>query len=690
MYHPFSYQNDCLDAIEAVRNRGLKKALIVMASGLGKTVTMAFDAKRYRERQRGGRVLFLCHNNDILYQAKTTFQAINGLNHTYGYYHGEEKHLHHVDFLFASFQTMDFSRELFNPKEFSYVVVDESHHSQADTFRATIDYFTPQFLLGATATPDRLDLLDIRDIFGQEVYYLPLEEAMARGLVTPVDYRLLTDEIVKEAVLQIDKENKEKRVSLTELNRTIFIPRRDEEIAKIIARHTSEIADPRVIIFCTSIRHCEHLAQFIPDSFAIHSLVPERERAVKLEMFRQGLISTILTVNAFNEGIDIPQANVVVFLRSTTSNAVFLQQLGRGLRKSDGKDKVIALDFVANCERIKMTNNLWRSVEDTALKYAKESGAREATHPMTLDVHSIEFIETIVPLLKLMDRVRPTRISEVLEMAREYSSRNLLPADMFAAGTGKKLWWHCPTCSYEWQATGHSRMKGSLCPNCSGRVATENNNLAVTHPDLAKEYSDKNPLPANKVVAGTNKKLWWRCSTCAHEWQTIGANRTRYSNGCPACSGRVATPTKNLALAFPDLVTSWSSKNPVKPDQVTPYSNRKFWWTCETCSHEWEAIVGHRVRGTDCPVCARKVVTMDNCIVATHPDLAKEYSSRNPVPVNEVLAGSDKKYWWKCSTCSHEWEAVSYHRARGYCGCPSCKVAYHRQRKQRTLVRNSA
>src|SRR5271157_5682289 len=102
MLNPFTYQEECLDAIEGVRNQGLVRALIVMASGLGKTVTMAFDAKRYRERH-GGRVLFLCHNNNILYQARNTFREVNGMEYTYGYYHGEEKNLHQVDFLFASF-----------------------------------------------------------------------------------------------------------------------------------------------------------------------------------------------------------------------------------------------------------------------------------------------------------------------------------------------------------------------------------------------------------------------------------------------------------------------------------------------------------------------------------------------------------------------------------------------------------
>ncbi len=686
MYNPYPYQTECLDAVEGARNRGLKTALIVMASGLGKTVTMAFDAKKFRERRRNGRVLFLCHNNDILYQAKTTFQAVNGLDHSYGYYHGEEKSLHHVDFLFASFQTMDQSRELFDPGEFAYIVVDESHHSQAETFLATINYFKPEFLLGATATPDRADMLDIRDIFGQEVYYLPLEEAMARGLVTPVDYRLLTDEIVKEAVLNLGEDN---RVSLAELNRTVFIPRRDEEIAQIIARHTADLSEPRVMIFCTSIRHCEHLAKYIPDSFSIHSLIPERERAIRLEMFRQGIINTVLVVNAFNEGIDIPQANVVVFLRSTTSNIVFLQQLGRGLRRSEGKDKVIALDFVANCERIKMVHTMWRTVEDAMPKYDKERELEgETQHPMSLDVQGIEFVETIVPLIQLMDRVRPTRVSEVLELAREYSPRNPLPADMLVAGTGKKLWWKCPTCDYEWQATGAHRMSGTGCPACAGRVVTEKNNLGVTHPELAKEYMSKNELPVDQVLAGTSKKVWWKCPSCTHEWEATGSNRL-HGHGCPACSGRVATPTKNLALSFPSLVPSWSPRNVVTPDQVLPYSNKKFWWICQTCSHEWEATPGHRNgENNGCPACARKSITASNCLAATHPDLAKEYSDRNELPATAVFARSDTKYWWRCSE-GHEWQARGDHRAKGSSNCPECKQMGRLRKRERTISRVS-
>lgn len=746
MYHPYPYQEECLDATQAVRDRGLKEALVVMATGLGKTVTVAFDVKRWRSLQGGGRVLFLCHNNDILYQAKTTFQAVNGIEHTYGYFHGEEKNFHQADFLFASFQTMERYLELFDPNEFGYIVVDESHHSHAETFRPVIEYFRPQFLLGVTATPDRLDELDIREIFGKEIYYLPLEDAMARELVTPVDYRLLTDEIQLSEVLNTEEGMR----SISSLNRKIFIPRRDEEIAKIITRHASGIKDPRIIIFCASIEHCNHLAQFVPDSFVIHSKIPERERAVRLEMFRQGIVSTVLTVSAFNEGIDIPQANVVVFLRSTISKTIFLQQLGRGLRKSEGKDKVLVLDFVANCERIKMVHTLWRKIEDERVKYCANKGDGVADQPMTLNVNSVEFTETIVPLLNLMERVRPKKVSEVEhlakeysqqnhipadratadshekywwicsecghewqakgtnrvhgrgcpacagvvvtatnnlvvrypELAKEYSTKNLLPVDKVVPGTAMKLWWNCSECDYEWQAVGYHRIKGIGCPACANRVASESNNLVVTHPELAKEYSPRNKFPANRTVAGTHAKLWWVCSVCSYEWESRGSTRIR-GTGCPSCAGQVVTTEKSLATCYLELAKEYSLSNKILASEVMPGSSKGgVWWTCAVCTHEWQASISSRVRGNGCPGCANKALTASNNLAARYPELSKEYSNRNALPADKVVPTAKNIFWWECRTCHHEWQTSAYLRAKGF-GCRKCALSMRREKKAR-------
>ncbi len=403
MFVPFLYQNECLTCIENTRQEARKSALIVMASGLGKTVTMAFDAKRWLERF-GGRVLYLCHQIEMIDQSKTTFEAILGGQYSYGFFHGDEKNIHRVDCLFASFATMIKNLKQFSPTEFDYIVVDESHHSHADTFKQVIDYFTPKFLLGATATPKRLDKRNICEIYGEEVYNLPLPDALAQGLLTPVDYRMLSDEIQASGELTTPIG----MMSIKALNKTIFVPKRDEEIVKIVQKHSAQFEQPRIIYFCSSVKHCDHLATIVPDSMTIHSRIRAKERAIRLELFRQGLISTVITVDCFNEGVDVPAANVVVFLRSTSSPTIFFQQLGRGLRLSEGKSSVLVLDFVSNCQRIQMVNNLWQTVKEKMSTFSgkhRTRGAKTKHPPMTLNVEGINFNQTIVQILEVLKRI---------------------------------------------------------------------------------------------------------------------------------------------------------------------------------------------------------------------------------------------------------------------------------------------
>ncbi|MDP3661735.1 MAG: integrase repeat-containing protein [bacterium] len=417
------YQNDCLKATDRVRKNGKGRALVVMASGLGKTVVAAFDAKRFRESSPDARVLYLCHQNNILEQAHSTFTAINGSQHTYGFFTGVEKNGHAAQFLFASLQTMRKHKGLFRPDEFPYIVVDESHHTYADTYLDVVEYWKPKFLLGVTATPDRTDGEDIRRVFGKEVFFLPIDEALAQELLTPVDYRLLTDEIQMQTML----ETPQGKMSITKLNKLIFVPRRDEEIAKIILKHAEEFAAPRIIIFCESVIHCDHLARYLPDSLPFHSKIHLRERVVRLELFRQGIVSTLITVDVFNEGMDIPEANILAFLRSTASPTVFFQQLGRGLRKSEGKDKVLALDFVGNCERIRMILDLWEAVKKSPLRRPAEEAGKtprnystrtlhRAREPFTLNVNTVEFKEKV---MRILDIIRTRNFYPTLQEAQE-------------------------------------------------------------------------------------------------------------------------------------------------------------------------------------------------------------------------------------------------------------------------------
>lgn len=377
-----------------------------MASGLGKTATAAFDARRLLSP--GGRLLYLCHQNDILAQARETFEEVLGSQYTYGYLHGGGKDGLAADVMFASLQTMRGWMELFPRDEFQVVVVDESHHSHARTYRPVVEYFQPEFLLGLTATPDRTDLRDIRTLYGPEVFSLPIEVALARRLLTDVDYRLMTDEIQNLSVLDTPVG----RLSIRELNRTIFVPKRDREIVRIIMDRIAEegITDPRIGVFCPSIDYCDRFAPAMPHGAPFHSRISYDAYQDRLRRFREGRLQALVTVDKFNEGIDVPDMNVVVFLRSTQSRTVFFQQLGRGLRKAPGKTKVLVLDFVANCQRLIMVQQLWKDVQDVT----EGPGGGDVEGPFTLHIGATPFTETKVDIFAVIAAIRGGYTKEIL------------------------------------------------------------------------------------------------------------------------------------------------------------------------------------------------------------------------------------------------------------------------------------
>jgi len=286
------------------------------------------------------------------------------------------------------------------------------------------------------------------------------------------------------------------------------------------------------------------------------------------------------------------------------------------------------------------------------------------------------------------------RIADYPELAREYSDRNKLPATQVLAGTNRSLWWKCSKkrkngkkCGWEWLARGSHRVRGVGCPACKNLVVTPWNNLAATHPELAREYSEKNKIPADQVTLGTKKSLWWKCSkkrkdgkACAWLWKTTADNRVRHGHGCPACSGRVATPWNNLAATHPKLAGEYSIRNRLPATHVVAGTGKVLWWKCHNrtengriCGWEWQATGNNRVRGLGCPACSRSVVTPWNNLAATHPELAWEYSEKNKIPATQVMAGTNKTLWWKCGKCRFEWQTTGHNRVRNHGGCPACR-----------------
>ena len=400
-YKPRIYQKNCLDALQSARDQGKSKALVVMASGLGKTLTGAFDIQEYLQAIPDGRVLVLCHSAAILAQTKETFKAIFGDGYSYGMYNGLEKAAHRTDFLFANLQSINLHSEEFQPDEFCYVIVDEAHHSPAETYRNAIQYFTPQFLLGMTATPERMDDANLSEIFGETVYEYRLESAIKDGWLSDVEYRVKTDEIQN---LETYLDSGEK-FSLAQLNREVFAPKRDEEIVRIIREEISGKDSPTMVIFCQTIAHAEKFAELMGDAVVIHSKLDSSVIAERLEGFRSGSIKTVCTVDMLNEGIDVPRTDVIVFLRVTQSKIVFTQQLGRGLRRVEGKDKVLVLDFVSTADRLEMLFQFEREFKSAVGRYPRQKDCGEREY-FTLNIDAPVFKDRKVDIIALIERAR--------------------------------------------------------------------------------------------------------------------------------------------------------------------------------------------------------------------------------------------------------------------------------------------
>jgi Zn finger protein HypA/HybF involved in hydrogenase expression len=254
------------------------------------------------------------------------------------------------------------------------------------------------------------------------------------------------------------------------------------------------------------------------------------------------------------------------------------------------------------------------------------------------------------------------------------------------AGTRKKLWWLCSICENEWEALRNSGKHG--CPSCSSnRLHSDGrNSMAVTHPHLVKElHPTKNKdLSPHEMVAGTVKMLWWLCSVCQHEWKTKGQMRAnKNGTGCPACSNtEVHVDGRNsLAMMSPQLVTEFHPiKNEmIKSQEILNGSEKRVWWLCKTCQHEWKTTPGNRTGGkkSGCPACSNHTLHIRglNSLAVTHPDLAVEFHSEKNegLTAREILSGSHKKIWWICNSCQHEWKTTPGSRSgKRKTGCPAC------------------
>jgi superfamily II DNA or RNA helicase len=346
---PFPFQKEILDRLLAERTiHNHSRNLVVAATGTGKTVISAFDFRRFQEIHPQARLLFIAHREEILKQSLATFRGILK-DQNFGDIGLAGKIPSQIDHVFMSIQTFNsskFSRRT-NPSFYDFIIVDEFHHAAATSYQHLLSHYTPTILLGLTATPERMDNLDILGYFnGRIAAEIRLAEAINRNLLAPFHYFGITD--------TVDLDNIE--WSRGRYNPEVLSERytgndtRAGLIAESLRKYVTEIDEIIGLGFCVSINHANYMADIftrmgIP-SVSLNAGSSGDERRTVQRRLREKEIRFIFVVDLYNEGVDIPEINTILFLRPTESITVFLQQLGRGLRLCPGKECLTVLDFV--------------------------------------------------------------------------------------------------------------------------------------------------------------------------------------------------------------------------------------------------------------------------------------------------------------------------------------------------------
>ena len=346
-FEPNPAQTEALYELNKTREEGFDKALVVAATGTGKTYLAVFDSENYNK------ILFVAHREEIIRQAAKSFRNIHR-DKSVGFFYNGYKDTG-SDITFALVQTLGkksyLNENYFNKNHFDYIIIDEFHHAVAGNYKRIIDYFTPKFMLGLTATPERLDS---RDVFAlcdyNTVYEIRLKEAINKGFLCPFRYYGIYDDTVDYDHISM----RNGRYDENDLETKLMINKR----AELVLKHYRKYNSSRAVGFCSSRNHAEYMADYFTNhdvpSAAVYSgeqgeYTEERKNAI--HKLTTGELKILFTVDMFNEGVDIPEIDTVLFLRPTQSQTIFLQQLGRGLRKSENKTHLTVLDFIGNYKK---------------------------------------------------------------------------------------------------------------------------------------------------------------------------------------------------------------------------------------------------------------------------------------------------------------------------------------------------
>lgn len=367
IFEPRGAQIEALYSLEKSREEGFDKGLVVAATGIGKTYLSAFDSAKYNK------ILFVAHREEIIKQAAQSFKNVRNSDDI-GFFYSNQKDTKN-SFIFALVQTLGkeqyLNEEYFSKDYFDYIIVDEFHHAVSSNYKKIIDYFTPKFLLGLTATPERLDSKDVFALCDYNmVYEVRLKDAINKGWLVPFRYYGIYDETVNYE----DIDYKNGKYDDKQLEEALMLNKRGE----VILNHYLKYNSKRAIGFCTSRHHAEYMAKVFNEnnipSAAVYSGEKgeySEERNIALSKLTSGELKVIFSVDMFNEGLDVPAIDMVMFLRPTQSPTIFLQQLGRGLRKFKDKKYLNVLDFIGNYKKANLVPFLLSGKEYSASECKK-------------------------------------------------------------------------------------------------------------------------------------------------------------------------------------------------------------------------------------------------------------------------------------------------------------------------------
>ena len=416
---PNSMQTEILEKLKNTRKSGNNRGLVVAATGTGKTYLAAMDVKEFFKNRKNSSFLFIAHREELLDNAIRVFSDILHIEkENFGRIFSGNKEVGH-NMIFASIQSLRNCYKDFISDKFNYIIVDEFHHASASSYEKIIHYFKPEFLLGLTATPERMDGKDILALCDYNlVGEMGMRKAMEKDLIVPFHYFGVNDITVDYEKIPYRNGKYDEEILLNDLSvsiRTDYIVEKMEKFG-YDGKYMSGIA------FCQNIKHALYMKnEFLRKGYKSELLTSKTnltERSKILESFRNKEIEILCVVDILNEGIDIPDINLLLFLRPTLSSTVFIQQIGRGLRKAAGKDFVTIIDFIGNHKKDYLITKVFSDeIHNKSFLYEKKEKIIEQIKNQFANIPGASYIE--------LDRICQERIIDKIEKIN-FNSRNIL------------------------------------------------------------------------------------------------------------------------------------------------------------------------------------------------------------------------------------------------------------------------